>query len=284
MKTLQKTIRAWQRQGQTIVLVTGVFDLLHIEHLRFLTKAKAAGDKLVVGIETDIRVKQIKGPDRPVNNQSIRLEQLQALKAVDHAFLLPQNFSAQKDWEKLIATLKPNIYAVSSSTHYLKNKRAIIQKFGGQLKIVHSHNPAISTSLIIAKIINPHIGPNKPVFTAKVITGHGRGKDLGYPTLNLIKPADFPYQHGIYAGWVWFNRRRYPGAFHFGPIPAFNQNQESLEVYALTSKSLSVPPLTVRFQLIQYLRPIKAFASLPDLSVQISQDVQLVKVLTNTQL
>ena len=114
-----KKIRNWQHSNNKIVLVTGIFDLLHIEHIRFLEQAKAVGDKLIVGIETDARVSHIKGGGRPVNNADIRLEQLTALKAVNIAFLLPEQFDKQADWEDFIAQTKPDIYAVSSHTIYL---------------------------------------------------------------------------------------------------------------------------------------------------------------------
>lgn len=142
----------WKKERQTTVLVTGVFDILHIEHIRFLTKAKKAGDKLIVGIETDARVKQIKGEHRPANNQDIRLEQLLALKPVDLAFILPDKFDTQADWERLIEDIKPAIYAVSSHTSYLENKKATAEKYGAKFKIVHEFNPNISTTHLFEKI------------------------------------------------------------------------------------------------------------------------------------
>ena len=144
-----KIIQNWQQQKQKVVFVTGVFDMLHIEHLRFLQKAKAVGDKLVVGIETDSRVKSIKGPDRPINNEAIRLEQLQNVKAVDLAFILPKEFSSQQNWETLMSDLHPNVYAVSSHSSHQENKKNICEKFSIDFKIVHEHNPDISTSKLI---------------------------------------------------------------------------------------------------------------------------------------
>lgn len=147
-------VKTWRSSGYKFVLVTGVFDLLHIEHLRFLTKAKAAGDKLLVGIESDRRVKAIKGHERPVNNQTIRQEQLLALKAVDSVFVLPEQFSAQVDWETLISQIQPDIYAVSSHTSYLENKQAICQKYGITFAVVHQFNPAYSSSKLHQKLLH----------------------------------------------------------------------------------------------------------------------------------
>jgi cytidyltransferase-like protein len=148
-----KRINSWQQSGKSVVLTTGVFDLLHIEHIRFLTKAKLAGDKLIVGIENDKRVRDIKGVERPVNNHRIRIEQLEALKVVDTAFLLPTQFSSQTDWEQFMRNLHPDTYAVSSHTSYLENKLNICQKFNIDFRIVHQFNPDYSTTNLHQKLL-----------------------------------------------------------------------------------------------------------------------------------
>ncbi len=134
---------------QTIVLATGVFDLLHFEHINFLSKAKAVGDILIVGIESDFRVKQIKGNLRPIESETKRLQNVANLPVVDFAFLLPHSFSSQSAWEQLIIDLSPDIYAVSSHTSFLENKQRICDQHGVQLKIVHNFNPQISTTIKI---------------------------------------------------------------------------------------------------------------------------------------
>jgi rfaE bifunctional protein nucleotidyltransferase chain/domain len=145
-------VLTWQSQKQKVVLVTGVFDLIHIEHLRFLAKAKAAGDKLVVGIESDARVKAIKGHERPINLQTIRQEQLEALKVIDLVFILPEAFSSQADWNEFMRSLHPDVYAVSSHTSYLENKEAICQKYTIDFQIVHQFNPNYSSTQILRRL------------------------------------------------------------------------------------------------------------------------------------
>lgn len=109
-------------------------------------------------------------------------------------------------------------------------------------------------------------------FTTKVLLGWGRGKTLGFPTFNLKIPANLTIKHGIYAGWVWIKTKKYAGAFHYGPIPVFNQPGDHLEVFVLNYQSnRSLHKLT--FELVHYLRPIKNFASPQDLAAQISLDV-----------
>ena len=141
-------IQTWHQQGLKVVFVSGIFDLLHIEHLRFLQKAKATGDKLVVGIENNRRTTKIKGPSRPINDESIRVEQLTHLKSVDLAFILPDQFDTPADWGQILDDLKPDIYALSSNSSHLEHKRAMCGLHGVDFRIVHQHNPNISTTIL----------------------------------------------------------------------------------------------------------------------------------------
>jgi D-beta-D-heptose 7-phosphate kinase/D-beta-D-heptose 1-phosphate adenosyltransferase len=80
LKALAETLK---RSGKTIVFTNGCFDLLHIGHVRYLKAAKALGDLLVVGLNSDGSVRQIKGPCRPVVPENERAEVLAALACVD---------------------------------------------------------------------------------------------------------------------------------------------------------------------------------------------------------
>jgi len=133
----------------TIILTTGVFDILHAEHEAFLRSAKQHGDILLTGIETDARVTQLKGPSRPVNWLEVRLQNLESLDLIDYVFSLPENFDNQVAYDRLMADLHPDIYANSEHSPYLDNKRTLTEKYGGRLVIVHPHNPAISTTKIL---------------------------------------------------------------------------------------------------------------------------------------
>lgn len=263
---------------KTLVLATGVFDLLHPEHINFLEKAKATGDILVVGIESDARVKSLKGPNRPINPASQRLQNLKQLNIADHIFILPDSFNSPAAHQQLIATIKPDILAVSSHSPHLDKKQAILKKHGGQVKIVHQHNPNLSTS----KLLDDHLHIAQPTpFQTSVISGHGRGKLLGFPTLNLTPPPDLNLPHGIYAGWVAINSTLAKGAFHFGPVPTFNQPEPTLEVFVLDQKLTTTPP-NLSFTLAQYLRPIKQFDNPKSLVTQIKLDVHHTQKLLTT--
>lgn len=133
----------------TVVLVTGVFDLLHTEHRKFLQTAKNAGDILLVGIETDVRVRQLKGSKRPVQNQKQRLKSLASLVYVDYVFLLPRQLAQKKIREEFIRKLKPNIYAVSANSPFQEEKKRIITKYQGIFKVIYARHPEISTTKLI---------------------------------------------------------------------------------------------------------------------------------------
>lgn len=138
------------RQDGVVVLVTGVFDLLHKEHQAFLLRARAAGDVLVVGIESDQRVRQLKGEDRPIWPQEHRKNQLELLQSVSMVVILPDDFHNPEQRTQLLLEVRPDVLAVSSHTPHLEQKRAAIQAIGGKLQVVHQHNPSISTTKLVA--------------------------------------------------------------------------------------------------------------------------------------
>lgn len=135
--------------NKTSVLATGIFDLLHSEHKKFLKAAKKQGDILLVGLESDFRVRQLKGSSRPINPIDIRLKNLAQWGIADYLFPLSEKFSAPQDHQQLISQLKPDILAVSSHTPNLHAKKKIIEHYGGKIQIVLPHNPKISTSQLI---------------------------------------------------------------------------------------------------------------------------------------
>lgn len=153
MQNLDNFLVERQRLNKSLTLVTGVFDLLHEEHFIFLKKAKNLADLLLIGLESDARVKQMKGPDRPINNQADRLENLQKLGIADFVFILPEQFSKPLDHQALIAKVKPNFMAISSNTLFQAEKAKILAKFSAKLVIVHDFNPDFSSSKIINKTI-----------------------------------------------------------------------------------------------------------------------------------
>ena len=102
--TLESTLKTYRSQGKKIVFTNGCFDLLHVGHIIYLEEAKKLGDVLIVGINTDESVKRLKGPTRPVQNESDRCQILAALKSVDHTILFPEDTPLN-----LIKSVKPDV-------------------------------------------------------------------------------------------------------------------------------------------------------------------------------
>jgi len=131
--------------NQRIVLVGGVFDLLHIGHLHFLEKAKEAGDVLVVLLESDSSVKKKKGNNRPINIQADRATMLAALRPVDHIILLPDP-TTDIDYQNVTKLLKPAIIATTIGDPYLAQKQSAAKSVGAQVREVIQQIDDKSTS------------------------------------------------------------------------------------------------------------------------------------------
>ena len=113
---------------------------------------------------------------------------------------------------------------------------------------------------------------------ARVVKGHGRGgSEVGFPTFNLVIPQDFSLTFGIYAAWIWIGEDRYKGALHFGPVPTFDDPTPSLEIFVLDYNS-DLPVVELGFETVAYLREIRTFDTVSDLSEQIERDVKETRV------
>ena len=140
-----------RKQGKKLVLVTGVFDLLHSAHREFLKRAKQQGDVLVVGLEPDERVRALKGKGRPKDLLPVRLDKVSQVEAVDWVFSLPLNFGELSEQEKLIAMVSPDILAASSHTPYLREKVKLLERYGGKVEVVMQRNKSVSTTLLLQR-------------------------------------------------------------------------------------------------------------------------------------
>jgi len=150
-KEILFTTKNARNRGNKIVATNGCFDILHIGHIRNLIAAKKLGDVLVVGINSDISVKENKGPSRPIIPEDERAELLAALEAVDYVFV----FSARTPFG-WIKRLKPDIHVkgggedIRKHPDFIKQKE-IVESYGGQVVLV-PHTAGKSTSSILSKI------------------------------------------------------------------------------------------------------------------------------------
>jgi D-glycero-beta-D-manno-heptose 1-phosphate adenylyltransferase len=135
--------------GDGLVVVTGVFDLLHVGHLRFLCAARALGARLVVGVESDARVRRWKGPDRPIQTQEDRCELLSALRVVDEVFVIEGERVEPDYYVELLRPLHARYLAVTANDPFLEAKRAAMAEIGVELRVVIPRVENYSTSHLI---------------------------------------------------------------------------------------------------------------------------------------
>lgn len=93
------------RAGKTVVCTNGCFDILHLGHVKYLEKTKTFADYLIVLLNSDKSVKSIKGPERPINNETDRAEILSALRCVDYVVLFDEDSP-----RALLDEIKPDVY------------------------------------------------------------------------------------------------------------------------------------------------------------------------------
>ena len=111
---LKESVELWKRLGLKIVLTSGTFDLFHIGHAQYLEKAKELGDVLIVGVDSDARVKKRKGPDRPIVPEDERVLILSHVRHVDVITLK----NLEDGSNHLIKLVQPDVLVVSESTNH----------------------------------------------------------------------------------------------------------------------------------------------------------------------
>ena len=104
LAALKKIVRLGRKNGRRIAFTNGCFDILHYGHIRYLQKAKRADRILIVGVNSDSSVKELKGAQRPVNPQHARAAVLAALECVDYVTIFSESTPT-----RLIAAIKPDI-------------------------------------------------------------------------------------------------------------------------------------------------------------------------------
>ena len=147
-KHLGPLLETCRRERKCIVFTNGCFDILHAGHVRYLAAAKAAGDILLVGLNTDRSVASIKGNQRPIIPQGQRSEMLAALECVDYVTL----FDEKKPLD-LIALVRPDILVKGADWGADHIVGADIVKAGGGRVVRVPLVSGVSTTRIIERII-----------------------------------------------------------------------------------------------------------------------------------
>jgi len=136
-------------QSQRVVATNGCFDILHVGHVRYLAAARKLGDALVVGLNGDSSVRQLKGEGRPVNPEQDRAEVLAALESVDYVTIFPELRATN-----FLRAAQPSIYAKGgdyTADTLDPEERAVLAKFGTKIEII-PFEQGYSTSQLLTRI------------------------------------------------------------------------------------------------------------------------------------
>lgn len=148
-KEQQYIIQKWKNNGETIVFTNGCFDILHLGHVDYLTKAKALGSKLVLGLNSDASVKKLgKGISRPIQSETARKGILEGLKAVDLVIVF-----SEETPKNLIENIVPNVLVKGGD--YTKETIVgadFVENNGGKVEVI-PFLEGYSTSSIEQKIL-----------------------------------------------------------------------------------------------------------------------------------
>lgn len=121
-----------RRSGRTVVMANGCFDLLHVGHIRYLQAAREEGDLLIVAVNSDRSVRELKGPDRPLMNELERAEILAALACVSYVIIFDD-----RTVDRVLEKLRPDVH--TKGTDYTTEtvpERETVLGYGGRIAIV----------------------------------------------------------------------------------------------------------------------------------------------------
>jgi D-glycero-beta-D-manno-heptose 1-phosphate adenylyltransferase len=144
-------------RGEKVVFTNGCFDILHVGHARYLAEARALGDLLVVGLNSDHSVQALKGPGRPLVPQEERAEMLAHLASVDYVCIFPEATPVS-----LIEAVRPAVH-VKGGDYQLDDlpEAEAVRRGGGEVVIV-SLVPGRSTTNIVSRILEAYADPPTP--------------------------------------------------------------------------------------------------------------------------
>ena len=129
LESVLASVEQHRRAGRRVVFTNGCFDLLHAGHVAYLRQARALGDLLVVGLNSDSSVRRLKGPDRPVIPDVDRARVVAALRSVDQVVLFDEDRP-----DGLIRALRPDVYA-KGGDYDIESlpERSVVESSGGQV-------------------------------------------------------------------------------------------------------------------------------------------------------
>jgi rfaE bifunctional protein nucleotidyltransferase chain/domain len=147
LKELLALVSTYRQAGCKIVFTNGCFDILHAGHVSYLNRAKALGDILIIGVNSDNSVRQLKGSTRPINSLEDRIQVLSGLGCVDHLIAFEENTSSN-----LLRLVRPDIYVKGGDyTKETLPETPVVEEYGGAIELL-SFLENRSTTRIIQQI------------------------------------------------------------------------------------------------------------------------------------
>jgi D-beta-D-heptose 7-phosphate kinase/D-beta-D-heptose 1-phosphate adenosyltransferase len=144
LEALVPRLEEYRSRGRKIVLTNGCFDILHRGHITYLNQARALGDVLIVGLNTDESIRRLKGPERPINSLEDRLQVLAALSCVDHVVAFDEDTP-----HRLVKAIRPHVFVKGGDyTRDRLPEAALVEELGGRVEILPLVRERSTTNLI----------------------------------------------------------------------------------------------------------------------------------------
>jgi D-beta-D-heptose 7-phosphate kinase/D-beta-D-heptose 1-phosphate adenosyltransferase len=169
VKQLQELSEALHQRGYRIAMTSGSFDLLHVGHSMYLQEARSYGDFLIVGVDSDAKIKERKGPDRPLIPEDERLKMLAYQRAVGAMFLKEPSHK-HKRWA-MIKAVRPDVLVVTAETYTPEEVAELKKRFRCEVQVL-PRMAMVSTSGRVRSLQLGHTEGDRP-FDIFVQDDHG---------------------------------------------------------------------------------------------------------------
>jgi D-glycero-beta-D-manno-heptose 1-phosphate adenylyltransferase len=157
LEEMTRTVTHLKGLGYRVVLTSGSFDLIHLGHVKYLERAKALGDVLAVGVDSDAKIQRRKGPDRPMVPERERLELLAYQRPVDLIYLKQED---ETRWA-LIDAVRPDVLVLTADHSYSDSELHALDELCGQIEVVE-RQASVTTSERIRQMymnLGERLGP-----------------------------------------------------------------------------------------------------------------------------